>query len=44
MSQQLIKPQEKAALQKVVDIMIAYGLSFVQEKTEDGLFTYKLEP
>ncbi|KAI8878823.1 P-loop containing nucleoside triphosphate hydrolase protein [Backusella circina FSU 941] len=43
-SQQLIKPQEKEALKRVVDTMITYGLSFIQERTEDGQFTYKLEP
>ncbi|CAO3669965.1 unnamed protein product [Rhizopus microsporus] len=43
-NKQLIKPEEKKVLARLVDIMIEYGLSFIQEKTEDGQFLYKLEP
>lgn len=43
-NQQLIKPAEKARLDRLVTIMIEFGLSFVQEKNEDGQFIFKLEP
>ena len=43
-NQQLIKPAEKAKLTRLVDIMIEFGLSFVQEKNEEGQFVFKLEP
>lgn len=43
-NQQLIKPAEKAILSRLVDIMIDFGLTFVQEKVDDGRFVYRLEP
>lgn len=43
-NQQLIKPAEKAKLVRLIDIMIEFGLSFVQEKNEDGQFIFKLDP
>ncbi|GAA5794914.1 hypothetical protein HPULCUR_000262 [Helicostylum pulchrum] len=43
-NKQLIKPLEKAKLARLVDIMVEFGLSFKQEKTEDGQYVYKLEP
>lgn len=43
-NQQLIKPAEKAQLARLVNIMIEFGLSFTQEKGEDGQFVFKLEP
>ncbi|KAJ2962123.1 hypothetical protein NQZ79_g2691 [Umbelopsis isabellina] len=43
-NQQLIKPAEKAILTRLVDIMIDFGLTFVQEKVDDGRFVYRLEP
>ncbi|KAI1316192.1 hypothetical protein EDD11_010364 [Mortierella claussenii] len=43
-NKQLIKPNERAVLQRLVDIMIHFQLTFVQEKTEDGQFLYRLEP
>ncbi|KAG0199946.1 hypothetical protein BGX28_006874 [Mortierella sp. GBA30] len=43
-NKQLIKPEERAVLQRLVDIMIHFQLTFVQEKTEDGQFLYRLEP
>lgn len=43
-NQQLIKSAEKAQLVRLIDIMIEFGLSFIQEKTEDGQFLFKLEP
>ncbi|KAI7903695.1 uncharacterized protein BX663DRAFT_551381 [Cokeromyces recurvatus] len=43
-NQKLIKPAEKAQLTRLVNIMIEFGLSFIQEKGEDGQFIFKLEP
>ncbi|KAG2212269.1 hypothetical protein INT47_001628, partial [Mucor saturninus] len=43
-NKQLIKPLEKAKLTRLVDSMIEFGLSFKQEKTDDGQYVYKLEP
>ncbi|KAI9486107.1 MAG: P-loop containing nucleoside triphosphate hydrolase protein [Benjaminiella poitrasii] len=43
-NQKLSKPTEKALLSRLVSIMIEFGLSFVQEKNEEGQFIFKLEP
>ncbi|KFH68850.1 hypothetical protein MVEG_05654 [Podila verticillata NRRL 6337] len=43
-NKQLIKPEEREVLQRLVDVMIHFQLTFVQEKTEDGQFVYRLEP
>ena len=43
-NKQLIKPDEREVLKRLVDIMIQFQLTFVQEKTEDGQFLYRLEP
>ncbi|KAG0275592.1 hypothetical protein BGZ95_008609 [Linnemannia exigua] len=43
-NKQLIKPEEREVLMRLVDIMIHFQLTFVQEKTEDGQFLYRLEP
>ncbi|KAI8597020.1 hypothetical protein EDD21DRAFT_386544 [Dissophora ornata] len=43
-NKQLIKPEERAVLMRLVDVMIHFQLTFVQEKTEDGQFLYRLEP
>ncbi|KAG0053134.1 hypothetical protein BGZ83_001606 [Gryganskiella cystojenkinii] len=43
-NKQLIKPEERAVLKRLVDIMIYFQMTFVQEKTEDGQFVYRLEP
>ncbi|KAG0222039.1 hypothetical protein BGX31_009398 [Mortierella sp. GBA43] len=43
-NKQLIKPEERVVLMRLVEIMIHYQLTFVQEKTEDGQFVYRLEP
>ncbi|CAO3645970.1 unnamed protein product [Cunninghamella echinulata] len=40
----LIKPEEKETLSRLINVMLEYGLTFMQEKTEDGQFTYSLEP
>lgn len=44
MNQQLVKPTEKAKLDRLVHIMIEFGLSFVHEKNEEGQYVFKLEP
>ncbi|PPQ93288.1 hypothetical protein CVT25_015286 [Psilocybe cyanescens] len=41
---QVIRPQEKALMTRVVDIMSTLELRFVQEKAEDGQLTYRLDP
>ena len=43
-NKQLIKPEERDVLLRLVEIMIHFQLTFVQEKTEDGQFMYRLEP
>ncbi|KAF9191281.1 hypothetical protein BGZ50_009496 [Haplosporangium sp. Z 11] len=43
-NKQLIKPEERMVLMRLIDIMIHFQLTFVQEKTEDGQFLYRLEP
>ncbi|KAG0705124.1 P-loop containing nucleoside triphosphate hydrolase protein [Suillus ampliporus] len=41
---QVIKPQERALLSSLVDIMVSFELRFLQEKAEDGQFVYRLDP
>ena len=41
---QLIKAEERGTLLKLVHQMLTLGLSFVQDKTEDGQLMYKLDP
>ena len=41
---QVIKPHEKEVLSKLVNIMIEFGLTFIQERNEDGQFVYRLDP
>jgi chromosome transmission fidelity protein 18 len=41
---QVIKPQERALLLRLVEIMVSFELRFVQEKTEDGQNVYRLDP
>ena len=41
---QVIRPEEKAMLSRLVNIMVALELRFVQEKTEDGQPMYRLDP
>jgi chromosome transmission fidelity protein 18 len=43
-NKQLIKPDERVILQRLVETMIHFRITFVQEKTEDGQFVYRLEP
>jgi len=44
MNSQVIRPAEKAALKKLVDVMVSLELRFVQDKTEDGQLVYRLDP
>ena len=41
---QIIKPEEKVVLNRLVDLMIALDLRFVQDKAEDGSLVYRLDP
>lgn len=41
---QLVKADERRVLTKLVHLMMAMKISFVQDKNEDGQLTYKLEP
>ncbi|KAG1754359.1 P-loop containing nucleoside triphosphate hydrolase protein [Suillus lakei] len=41
---QVIKPQERALLLRLVEIMVSFELRFVQEKVEDGQNVYRLDP
>lgn len=41
---QVIRPEEKALLSRLVNIMVSLELRFVQERAEDGQLVYKLDP
>ena len=41
---QLYSPREKQELKHLVEILIAYNLSYVQEMNPDGQFNYRLDP
>ncbi|TFY77930.1 hypothetical protein EWM64_g6081 [Hericium alpestre] len=41
---QVIRPEEKAILSRLVNIMVSLELRFVQEKAEDGQLMYRLDP
>ncbi|KAI0306397.1 P-loop containing nucleoside triphosphate hydrolase protein [Multifurca ochricompacta] len=41
---QVIRPEEKAVLSRLVNIMVSLELRFVQERAEDGQLVYKLDP
>ncbi|KAH9966853.1 P-loop containing nucleoside triphosphate hydrolase protein [Russula dissimulans] len=41
---QVIRPEEKAMLSRLVNIMVSLELRFVQERAEDGQIVYKLDP
>lgn len=41
---QVIKADEKELLSRLVSIMAAMELRFVQERAEDGQLTYRLDP
>lgn len=44
MNSQVIRPQEKALLTRLVDIMASLELCFIQERAEDGQLSYRLDP
>lgn len=44
MNRQLIRPAEKAILGRLVKIMLGCNLRYVQERTEEGQYVYKLDP
>jgi len=41
---QVIKKEERCLLSRVVDVMVALELRFVQERQEDGQMMYRLDP
>ena len=41
---QVIKKEDRHILSRVVDVMVALELRFVQEKQEDGQMMYRLDP
>ncbi|KAG6832058.1 hypothetical protein H0H92_005480 [Tricholoma furcatifolium] len=41
---QIIKPEEKAVLTRLVNVMAALELRFFQERAEDGQLSYRLDP
>ena len=43
-NKQIVKPEERATLARLLDIMVALELRFVQEKAEDGQLMYRLDP
>lgn len=43
-NKQVVKPEERAVMTRLVDIMVALELRFVQEKSEDGQLMYRLDP
>ena len=41
---QVIRPEEKAILSRLVSVMVSLELRFVQEKADDGQLVYRLDP
>ena len=41
---QVIRPEEKAMLSRLVNIMVSLELRFVHERAEDGQLVYRLDP
>ncbi|RKP36122.1 P-loop containing nucleoside triphosphate hydrolase protein, partial [Dimargaris cristalligena] len=41
---QLLKPDERAEFDRLVAVMAHSGLTYVQERSEDGQFQYRIEP
>ncbi|KAL4246083.1 hypothetical protein ABKN59_003317 [Abortiporus biennis] len=41
---QVIKPEEKLILKRLVDVMVSLELRFVQDKSEEGQNVYRLDP
>lgn len=44
MSTQLYSAREKQQLSSLVGTMLAYSLTYHQERTPDGQYLYRLEP
>lgn len=40
----LYSPKEKTDLSRIVNLMLEFGLSFVQEKSPQGGYIYNLDP
>ncbi|CAG7845866.1 Chromosome transmission fidelity protein 18 [Serendipita indica DSM 11827] len=43
-NKQVIKPEERLLMSRVVEIMVTLDLHFIQEKQEDGTLVYRLDP
>ncbi|KAJ3047712.1 Chromosome transmission fidelity protein 18 [Rhizophlyctis rosea] len=41
---QLVKPAERVVLDRLVEVMVTFGIRFMQEKGDDGQYAYKLDP
>lgn len=41
---QVVKPDERFILSRLVQVMIAHKLRFFQERGEDGKLSYRLDP
>jgi chromosome transmission fidelity protein 18 len=41
---QVIRPEERLLLERLVEIMAALELRFVQDRGEDGQLSYRLDP
>jgi chromosome transmission fidelity protein 18 len=41
---QIIRPVEKLLMARLVDIMTALELRFMQERSDDGQLSYRLDP
>lgn len=40
----LYSPKERADLTRIINVMLEFGLSFVQEKNSQGGYIYNLDP
>ncbi|KAJ8523102.1 hypothetical protein ONZ45_g367 [Pleurotus djamor] len=43
-NRQMVRPEERSLLSRLVDIMASLELRFLQERAEDGQLTYRLDP
>ncbi|KAI8853259.1 P-loop containing nucleoside triphosphate hydrolase protein [Chytridium lagenaria] len=41
---QTMRPHEKNMFQRIVHLMVSFGIRFVQDRLESGLFVFKFEP
>lgn len=41
---QLFSSREKQQMRELIDTMLAYNLSYRQDRTAEGQYTYMLEP